>query len=325
MRILQDTKLDFNDVLLVPKRSTIKTRKDVDLSRFFTFRNKVTWLGTPIMSSNMASVTTPAIADILSEKMMLACYAKGTFVPNGPNRVPTFGLSGGKVFFKWNEYPNFLSNRFVCLDVANGYMESFIERVREMRDLWSDKVIIAGNVVTPEMTEALLLAGADIVKVGIGSGAACSTRIKTGVGYPQLSAVIECADAAHGLGGHVISDGGCVTPGDVVKAFAAGADFVMLGSMLAGHNENGQDHYGMASNRAATAVAGGLKDYRASEGWELRLPNRGPLEATLQEILGGLRSACAYVGARRIKDLPKCATFARVNRQANTSLWEHRI
>jgi len=311
MRIEQDIKLDFQDVLLRPKRSTISTRKDVDLTRFFTFRNKVTWLGVPIMSANMASVTTPAVADILSGKRMLACYPKGADVLNGPNRIPTFGLQG--VTKGW------VPNTFICLDIANGYMEDFIKTVHQTRHDWPEKVIIAGNIVTPEMTEALILAGADIVKVGIGSGGACSTRVKTGVGYPQLSAVIECADAAHGLGGHVISDGGCVTPGDVVKAFAAGADFVMLGSMLAGHDENGEDFYGSASERAV-----GLRDYRASEGWEMKLPNRGPIENTIQEILGGLRSACAYIGARKIKDLPKCATFVKVNRQNNQSLLEYR-
>jgi len=316
MRIEQDTKLDFQDVLLRPKRSTITTRKDVDVQRFFSFRNVEgspnLWKGIPLMTANMASVTNTKTYELLRNQRILSCFHKGVSSPDGIYAVPTFGL---------NDEPQNVgpSNKFICLDVANGYMEKFVDFVQQTRKDFPKKVIIAGNVVTPEMTEALILAGADIVKVGIGSGGACSTRVKTGVGYPQLSAVIECADAAHGLSGHVVSDGGCQVPGDVVKAFAAGADFVMLGSMLAGHDENGEDFYGSASERAV-----GLRDYRASEGWELKLPKRGPIENTIQEILGGLRSACAYIGARRIKDLPKCATFVRVNRQNNQSLLEYR-
>jgi GMP reductase len=214
--------------------------------------------------------------------------------------------------------------RFICLDIANGYMERVVERVKYLRSK-SNCVIIVGNVVTPEMVTSLILAGADVVKIGIGSGSACSTRMKTGVGYPQLSAIIECSDAAHGLGGHIISDGGCTCPGDVVKAFAAGADFVMLGGMLAGHNENGLSFQGESSKARIESNYGGLHDYRTEEGWSMELPNRGNLQNTLQDILGGLRSACAYVGARKLKDLPKCANFIKVNNQMNTSLWKHRI
>tara|TARA_Y100001937_G_scaffold60614_1_gene82970 strand:+ start:7440 stop:8411 length:972 start_codon:yes stop_codon:yes gene_type:complete len=221
--------------------------------------------------------------------------------------------------------------RFVCLDVANGYTEKFVDFVKEMRECLQDKVVIvAGNVVTREMTEALVIAGADIVKVGIGPGSVCTTRKLTGVGYPQLSAVAECADAAHGLDAHVMADGGCTSAGDVAKAFAAGADFVMLGGMLAGHDEclgekvvdsDGETYkefYGMSSDTAMNKYNGGVATYRASEGKTVRVPHRGPVVQTLQEILGGVRSACTYVGARRLKDLPKCATFVKVHRQLNT-------
>lgn len=318
MRIIQDTKLDFDDVLLVPKHSTITSRHEVTLRREFNFRSGGSWHGVPIVSANMDSVTNAKVANIMHANEMLACCAFDLTDPKQTFKIPTYKINP----------PRLISDPYhwaVCLDVANGYMERFVGFVKKYRDTNPKAVIIAGNVVTPEMTETLILAGADIIKVGIGSGGVCSTRIKTGVGYPQLSAVIECADAAHGLGGHVMSDGGCKTPGDIVKAFAAGADFVMLGSMLAGHDENGRRHFGMASKRAAERFAGGLKQYRAEEGFEVKLPARGPLAATLQEITGGLRSACAYMGARRIKDLPKCATFVKVNRQANTSLWEHRV
>ena len=178
----------------------------------------------------------------------------------------------------------------------------------------------------------------------------CTTRIQTGVGYPQLSAVIECADAAHGLGGHIIADGGCTCPGDVAKAFAGGADFVMLGGMLAGHNEGGgdvitkhyetneiiyeigshlQNHtkkieskqfvqfYGMSSDAANTKHFGGLKDYRSSEGREVLVPYRGEVNNTIQNVLGGIRSTCTYAGANQLKQLTKCTTFVRVNNQFN--------
>lgn len=319
MRIESDVKLDFQDVLLKPKRSTIKSRKEIDLNRTFKFcHSEAEWTGVPIISSNMASVTTTDVAIEMNSRGMLSCIPKSVdFEIEGSNFIPSFGLEGYKGY-------SFLQPLFLCLDVPNGYIEDVVTMVKELRNLTSS-VIIAGNVVTAEQTEALILAGADIVKVGIGSGAACSTRIKTGVGMPQLSAVMECGDAAHGLGGHIISDGGCVVPADIVKAFAAGADFVMLGGMLAGHEENGQDFYGSSSERGNNETAGGLRSYRASEGWEIRLPARGPIGNTLQDIEGGLRSACSYVGAKTIKALPKCATFIQVQRQANMSMWDHRV
>ena len=218
--------------------------------------------------------------------------------------------------------------RFICLDVANGYTEHFVSFVRKVRGAFPDKVIIAGNVVTGEMVEELILSGADLVKVGIGPGSVCTTRVKTGVGFPQLSAIVECADAAHGLGGHVISDGGCACPGDIAKAFGAGADFVMLGGMLSGHDEGDgelteQDgkkfcrFYGMSSAAAMERHNGGLADYRSSEGKDVLVPYRGPVGGTVRDILGGLRSACTYVGASRLKELSKRTTFVRVMEQEN--------
>lgn len=314
MRIEQDLKLEFQDVLLKPKRSTLSSRKEIVLTRHFKFRYAgIDWTGVPIISANMSSVTTLSVAHKMVEHGMLACAPKNLFLPKA---IMSTGL---------NDVISEKAANFICLDVPNGYIEKVLEKVKKLRSAHMFAILIAGNVVTPEMTEALILAGADVVKVGIGSGAACATRLKTGVGYPQLSAVMECADAAHGLGGHIISDGGCSSVGDIVKAFAAGADFAMLGGMLAGHTENGREFYGMSSKRANDENAGGLKDYRAVEGWEIRLPDRGPIEQTLQEIEGGLRSACSYVGAKSLKDLPKCATFIRVNRILNTSLLEHRI
>lgn len=139
--------------------------------------------------------------------------------------------------------------------MANGYSQHFVDFVKSIRKQFTDKTIIAGNVVTGEMTEELILSGADIVKVGIGPEVCAPHVLKTGVGYPQLSAIIECADAAHGLGGQIISDGGCSTPGDVAKAFGAGADFVMLGGMLAGHDESGGDLIERAGEKFKNSTA----------------------------------------------------------------------
>lgn len=219
--------------------------------------------------------------------------------------------------------------KFICLDVANGYSEHFVEFVKQVRARFPFHTIMAGNVVTGEMVEELILAGADIIKVGIGPGSVCTTRKKTGVGYPQLSAVLECADAAHGLGGHIISDGGCTCPGDVCKAFGAGADFVMLGGMLSGHDQcggeivtkpNGQrvkQFYGMSSETAMVKHHGGVAEYRASEGKTVEVPYRGDVEPTILDILGGLRSACTYTGASKLKELPRRTTFIRVTQQTN--------
>ena len=222
----------------------------------------------------------------------------------------------------------FYHNRFVCIDAANGYTSRFCDFIKRVRDEHPALIIIAGNVVTGEMTEEILLSGADIVKVGIGGGSVCTTRIQTGVGYPQLSAVIECADAAHGIGGHIMSDGGCTSAGDVAKAFCAGADFVMLGGLLAGHTESageeeivdGEKHktfYGMSSDTAMNKYHGGVASYRSSEGKTVRIKHRGLIKNTVESILGGVRSACTYIGARDLKAMPKCATFVRVNQQSN--------
>jgi GMP reductase len=223
------------------------------------------------------------------------------------------------------KYPKF---KFICIDVANGYSENFSNFVSEVRKKYPKKTIIAGNVVTADMTQELVLSGADIVKVGIGPGSVCTTRIQTGVGYPQLSAVMECADAAHGLGAHIIADGGCTCPGDVAKGFGAGADFVMLGGMLAGHKEGGGDiieenetkfieFYGSSSEEANEKHYGGLANYRSSEGKKVKIQMKNSLDSTIRDILGGVRSSCTYVGASSLKQLSKCTTFVRVNNQYN--------
>lgn len=339
MRIERDLKLTFDDVLIRPKRSTLISRSDVNLVREFTFRHtEETWDGVPIVAANMDTTGLFSIAEILQGHKMLTCtqkfYSTQEFVDaweNGVNSefvAVTCGSTDESFELLKRKMATNKGLKMICIDVANGYREVFLNFVRKVRGEFSEKIIIAGNVATREMTEALILAGADIVKVGIGPGSVCTTRKVAGVGYPQLSAISECADAAHGLNGHVMSDGGCSSPGDVAKAFAAGADFVMLGGMLAGHDESGgeliedgggsyKSFYGMSSAKAMETHYGEIADHRAPEGKEVRVPYRGPLEVTVQSILGGLRSACSYVGARRIKDLPKCTTFIRVSMTTN--------
>ncbi|XP_038832473.1 GMP reductase 1-like isoform X3 [Salvelinus namaycush] len=311
-RIDVDVKLDFKDVLFRPKRSSLKSRSEVDLRRTFTFRNsKQSYHGIPIIAANMDTTGTFEMAQVLS---------KHVAVSSGSGQADLEKLC--------SVLETVSDIRFICLDVANGYSEHFVEFVKTVRGRFPQHTIMAGNVVTGEMVEELILAGADIIKVGIGPGSVCTTRIKTGVGYPQLSAVIECADSAHGLKGHIISDGGCSCPGDVAKAFGAGADFVMLGGMLAGHDQcageviekNGRKvklFYGMSSDTAMKKHVGGVAEYRASEGRTVEVPYRGDVEATIRDILGGLRSTCTYVGAAKLKELSRRTTFIRVTQQAS--------
>ena len=340
MRVEHDVKLTFDDVLIRPKRSTLVSRSDVTLVREFKFRHSdTTWEGVPVVAANMDTTGVFGVAEVLQKHGMLTCLQKFCSTRQcseawddgiDPGHVAiTCGSTEDSLELLKKKMATSSELSMICVDVANGYREVFLDFIRDVRKSYSNSIIIAGNVATREMTEALILAGADVVKVGIGPGSVCTTRKVAGVGYPQLSAISECADAAHGLGGHVMADGGCSSPGDVAKAFAAGADFVMLGGMLAGHDESGgelveggngkmyKSFYGMSSAKAMQEYYGEVAKHRAPEGKEVRVPYRGALEETVQSILGGVRSACSYVGARRIKDLPKCTTFIRVTRTTN--------
>lgn len=323
MRIENEVLLDFDDVLIRPKRSTLSSRQQVHLERTYTFRHGAKWTGVPIIAANMDSIGTIAVSRVLRPFKMMTCFSKYADIDDAV--FPNYDI----LSFGWNSQGNDVQRliedfgfRFLCIDVANGYTEKMSAFVEKIRKEYPNCVIMAGNVATAEMTQELILSGADIIKVGIGPGSVCTTRTIAGVGYPQLSAIIECADAAHGMGGHIIADGGCRTPGDVAKAFGAGADFVMIGGMFAGHDETSTAFYGMSSAEAMMK-RGGMPDYRASEGLSVNVPSRGPLSNTVQEILGGLRSACTYVGAPSLKDLSKCTTFVRVNRQRNSVFNEY--
>ena len=359
MRIEEDLKLDYKDVLIRPKRSKLTSRKDVELERTYNFVNSGNeWSGIPVMAANMDGVGTIEMHHALTKHSMFTCLGKHykeidwkSSIANGLDKN-LIAISCGSRDSEWNHTKKIINKynlKWICLDIANGYSEHFVSFVSRVRKTFPQIIIIAGNVVTADMTQELILNGADIVKVGIGPGSVCTTRIKTGVGFPQLSAVIECSDAAHGLGGHIIADGGCVCAGDVAKAFAAGADFVMLGGMLAGHNEglgeiieiayktdsynvseDGEilnpiykhkkfvEFYGMSSQKAMITHYGAVPSYRSEEGKNVRIPYKGSVENTALDILGGLRSTCTYVGAKRLKDLSKCTTFIRCSQQYNS-------
>ena len=368
MIIDETLKYDFDDVLIRPKRSALRSREDVDLFRNHTFRNFIPpsgyspnypeflkiddfpcclgrepnqefhYKGVPIMAANMDGVGTMNMASTLSDSGVFTCLKKNysseeliNFFNDENHLSESVAVTIGTALEDKEKLERVYSEtkiKYVCIDVANGYTESFCDYVEDIRNTFPHLVIIAGNVATADQTGELILRGADIVKVGIGPGSVCTTRIKTGVGYPQLSAIIECADAAHGLGGHIIADGGCRTPADIAKAFCAGADFVMIGGMLSGHEQGLEDDaeitdgnitfYGMSSKTANETHNGGLKDYRSAEGREVLIKYRGDVEPTLQDILGGLRSTCSYIGAKNIKNMSKCCTFIRTTRQYNT-------
>ena len=340
MRIINDVQLDFKDVLILPKRSTLQSRSEVSLERTFKFRNSQrSWTGVPIMVSNMDTTGTFEMAKALAPHHIITCIHKHYTVEEWIEFISSINDD------KWFDYIVIsvgitdmikldtimsLDSRlhWICVDVANGYTERFVESIKEIRAKYPTHNIIAGNVVTGEMTEELILSGADAIKAGIGGGSACTTRIMTGVGRPQLSTVIECADSAHGLKGMMVSDGGCTNSGDIAKAFAGGADFVMLGGMMAGHDESGgtiiqeddqkfKEFYGMSSTTAQLKHSGSKPTYRASEGKRVLIPYRGSIIDTMNEILGGIRSTCTYVGAVSLKELNKRTTFIRVTQQSN--------
>ncbi|MCL1944362.1 MAG: GMP reductase [Firmicutes bacterium] len=362
MIIENDVKLDFSDVLLKPKRSTLVSRKDFVLSRVFKTKwSQRTFECVPIIAANMATGTFK-MANVFSKYNMLVAinkfYSINEWIAQDATTIANCIYTIGMSDLEYERYLQVLDVLFalgkikskqdlhLCIDIANGYTKRYSDFVKKIRDANPSTVIIAGNVCTAELVQELILAGADFVKVGIGPGSACTTRQKTGVGYPQLSACIECGDAAHGLDAGIVLDGGMRSPGDIAKAFAANADFVMLGGMLSGTDETDGDieerivqtniikrshdgqiiglqeeiqkhkiWYGMSSEYAQQKYMMGMKDYRTSEGRREEVPYVGPVQPIVDDILGGLRSAGTYIGATGIKQFGKCATFLRVMRQ----------
>jgi GMP reductase len=340
---MDDIKLDFSDVLIHPKHSFLSSRKEVNLTREFEFKySEMIVNNTPIIAANMDTVGTMEVFKTLHKHGMITFFHKfiseeelvenKNLLEENPDLFAmTIGMSETELN-RLLHLSTLFTFKMICIDVANGYMDTFVEFCSRVRDYFPDQVIVAGNVVCPEMTRRLILEGnVDVVKVGIGGGSACTTRIKTGVGMPQLSAVMECAKAAHELDAHIISDGGITCPGDVGKAFGAGADFVMIGGQFAGHDQNPGDiieengekfklFYGMSSGHAMNKNYNGVERYRTSEGRCLKIKYRGDLNETVMDYLGGLRSTCTYIDCENIEDLEECTDFVRVNSQFNSSL-----
>ena len=335
MKILDDIKLDFSDVLLLPKRSPYSSRSEVSLERTLKFKySTYEWTGIPIMVSNMDTTGTIEMAMELQKHKVITClhkYYTWRDIPQDLDKNYYAVTSGIKIadIKNLDEIMDHVDPKIICLDVANGYMSLFIDVCRQVREKYPDKIIIAGNICTSEGVLDLAMNGkVDIIKVGIGNGSCCTTRKQTGIGMPQLSAVIECSDTAHGIDVHIVSDGGIQVNGDFSKAYAAGADFVMSGSMFAAHKESAGElieendkqykiFYGMSSTTAMNKYSGGVAKYRSSEGKTVKIEYRGPIENTILEILGGIRSCMTYLGSKKIKDIPKCATFIKANRQLN--------
>ena len=338
-KIESGEKLDFSQVLIRPKRSTLSSRSEVKLEREFKFKySHHTWSGVPIISANMDTTGTFEVYQCLKQHKIVTALHKFYTLEDyqkhyhlDPDYFMISTGIGEKDFANLKTIASSIPCKWICIDVANGYMEALVSYCQKVREAFPDKIIVAGNVVTREIVEELILNGkVDICKAGIGSGSVCTTRLKTGVGMPQLSAILECADAAHGVGGHIISDGGITCPGDMAKAFGAGADFVMMGGQFAGHDQNPGElieeangkkfkmFYGMSSDKAQEIHFGKMNTYRSSEGRVLKIPYKGDLNATVLDFLGGLRSACTYINASCIKHMPKCTTFVRVSQQLNT-------
>lgn len=367
-QIRDSIELDFCDVLFRPKRTTLNSRSEADVIREYKFKYyPKTIKSCGIMAANMATTGTFDMNDVLQKYKAITCLHK---------HYTEYEIKNYMTINNMDDYSDHNSFTFIstglkddkeqlfrllqtgsqidkiCIDIANGYIPNLINFVKEVREKFPKSLIMVGNVVTGDMTQDLILNGADIVKVGIGPGSVCTTRKLTGVGRPQLSAILECADAAHGVGGLVCADGGCTCAGDVAKAFGAGADFVMLGGMFAGTDESAgeiiekmyrtneykyhyltdnsiesdkpifevkkfKQFYGMSSQLAQEKHFGGMANYRASEGKVVEIPYKGSVENVIQKILGGIRSTMSYIGAKRLKDIPKCTTFYRVNRQLN--------
>jgi GMP reductase len=342
MKLDSSPQLDFSDVLIRPKRTTLTSRSQVNISREFKFPHSSIELSvTPIIAANMDTTGTFEVHKVLSKYDLITCMNKFYTIEDykdnfnclaNPNLfMISTGISDDN-FVKMTEIVNFTRCNWICVDIANGYMQRLVNFCRKVREKYPNKIIVAGNVATREMVEELIINGkVDVVKVGIGPGSACLTRLKTGVGVPQLSAIIECADAAHGVGGCIIGDGGITCPGDMSKAFCGGADFVMMGGVFSGHDENPGEikeengikykmFYGMSSELAMKKHYGKMEKYRSSEGRELKVKYKGSLINTLLDYLGGVRSTCTYINARKIKYMPKCTTFLLVSKQLNTHL-----
>jgi GMP reductase len=336
------TKLDFDDVLIVPQFSDITSRRQVTLETTISGRWGASITGVPVIAANMDGVGTFSMHDALKKHGVFTAITKHHYPVQWAAREDvshafiTIGMNDEEldnakyISHTWmDRQPGFVPK--IVIDVANGYMNLFYDFITKVRFALPNAFIMAGTVVTPEAVERIILAGADLARVGIGTGAVCTTRRVAGVGYPQFSALMECVPAAEAVGGGVQSDGGCVYPGDFSKALAAGAQMVMAGSIFAGHDESEQEihdgkvtFYGMSSH-AAQQKHNQVKKYRASEGRVVQIPYKGLVEHTVSDILGGIRSTCAYIGALNITEMKEKAHFIQVNTVLNRSLEQYTV
>ncbi len=342
MRIIEEEQLDFSDVLIQPKCSKILSRSQVNLEREFKWydenNEKHTISCIPVGCSNMGTVGTVKMAELMVKKNHFSCLEKHistTEIDALFERlteherdlvVPSIGIKEDTkdLFYLYDKW----DLKMIMIDVPNGYIPSLIERIKEIRNHCTRSFIIAGNVVDSAGVVQIIDAGANCSKVGLGNGSVCRTREKTGVGRPQLSTIVETADTCHQRGAYVMADGGVTCPGDVCKAFGAGADFVIAGSMFAGcdeadgecitvGNKHFKQYYGMSSHFAQEKHFGGIRKYSASEGREKLIPCTGSLESVLQDIDGGLKSCCTYIGCDKMKNFSRHTTFYKVHNQLN--------
>jgi len=336
------TKLDFDDVLIVPQFSDITSRSQVDLATTLQGCHGAQITGVPIIAANMDGVGTFSMHHSLKKFGMFTAITKhhvlGDWLAQQDvsHAFITIGMNDEElqkamsIVKVWKDRVSKFTPKIV-IDVANGYMNPFYDFITKVRFNIPDAFIMAGTVTTPEAASRVIESGADLARIGIGTGAVCTTRRMAGVGYPLFSALMECVPAATESGGGVQSDGGCVNPGDFSKAFAVGAQMVMAGSIFAGHDESEQEirdgkvvFYGMSSH-AAQQKHNQVKNYRASEGRVVQIPYKGLVEHTISDILGGIRSTCAYVGAKNLVELHEKAKFIQVNTQLNRSLEQYTI
>ena len=378
--VVEEIQLDYCDVMIKPKRSTLNSRSEPDIYRQYRFKYPNSFLyeqntiyGNGLMVANMATTGTFAMAEVMAKNLMFTCLHKHysfeelkEFLEKHKDVIVDERYDGKDLMFldyvfvstgiKDGDYEKICKVldlglcKNLCIDIANGYIPKLLDFVKKIRKQYPRLVIMVGNVVTGDMVQDLILNGADIVKIGIGPGANCTTRKETGCGRPQLSAVIECAEAAHAVDGMICADGGITCVGDINKAYGAGADFVMVGSLVAGSDEADGDviekcyrtneyewedanacndlnyvlpdpikpiyenkkfklAYGMSSKFAQDKHWNGMAKYRTSEGIVTLKPYTGPVQDTIDEYLGGLRSCMTYISARRLKDIPQIVSL----------------
>ena len=332
--LTQDKKLEFSEVLIKPRPSELASRSDVNLKVAYICKHSKRQIrGCPVIVSNLDSTGTIEMARITNNYGMFVCLHKYIemedltkwFVDIASQRsFVTIGTSTGEIdkIKHLSEYvDNFKPSYFdkICIDAPNGYTYEFLDMIKYVRTLFPHKIIMAGNVCDPIGVENIIKAGADIAKCGIASGGLCTTKYKTGIGYPQFSVALECGQAAQELNALCCSDGGVQHTADICKALGAGSHFVMAGSLFTGYDEcnaevvdGKQKVYGMSSKEANDKYNGGLREYRAAEGMVKYVEQKGSVLKLVGDICGGLASCCTYTNTKNLENLHKNCTFIRV-------------